>query len=687
MKDLFSVQDNISKEVLTALRVKIVEGEQARVWGKSTSNLEAYIKFLQAYDTFKSFNKKNMILTREICKEAIALDPNYDAPYSLLGCTHMMDLWFGWGESNRASMEKAEEALRKSVDLNPLSDYAWANLGHLLLMQKRHEEAIAAGEKSVALNSNGDYNMVVLAMTYMFCRRAEEAIRLYEEAWRLNPYCPAYYIHAAAVAYFELGKYDESIEVSKRALERYPDNFPTLQIMAVTYALAGRLEEGRAVAEQMLKLDPGYCVEKQWLAYKFESDAEVVRDALRKVGIPEKPPLPLPDKPSLAVLPFANMSGDPKQEYLSDGITESIIMAVSKNHNLFVIARNSTFTYKGKAVKVKQVARELGVQYVLEGSVQRSGERLRITAQLIDALNDRHIWSERYDRELKDLFAMQDDITMEILTAMRVKLAEGEQVLGPKRPRKIETALKGYEAWDYCLRFTPEANAMSKKLSEEVIAMDPDWGEGYYILSCTHMMDIWLGTTKSRKESFARAIEYAEKAVSLDDSLSQALGVLGYLYGMKREWDKSLAYAEKAVVTDPNGADAYTWLGNCLKFAGRPQEAIPLYKKAMRLNPHPPVWYYINLGSAYHMLGRYEDAIEQYKKSLALSPNSLPTYLCLCDTYMEMGREDEARAAVKEVMRINPRFSLDHYANSFQAFKDQEYRKRSVGNLRKAGLK
>jgi adenylate cyclase len=530
--------------------------------------------------------------------------------------------------------------------------------------------------------------MVILAMTYMFCRRYEEAIRMYKEAWRLNPYCPAYYLHAAGVAYQGLRKYDKAIEVLKRALQRYPDNFPTLQVMAVTYALAGRLEEGRAYAEQMLKLDPGYCVEKQWLAYKFESDAEVVRDALRKVGIPEKPPLPLPDKPSLAVLPFVNMSGDPKQEYLSDGITESIIMAVSKNHNLFVIARNSTFTYKGKAVNLKQVARELGVQYVLEGSVQRSGDRLRITAQLIDALNDRHIWSERYDRELKDLFAMQDDITMEILTAMRVKLAEGEQVLGPKRPHKIETALKGYEAWDYCLRFTPEANAMSKKLSEEVIAMDPDWGEGYYILSCTHMMDIWLGTTKSRKDSFLKAIEYAEKAVSLDDSLSQALGVLGYLYGMKGEWDKSLAYAEKAVATDPNGADAHTWLGNCLNFAGKPQEAIPLYKKAMRLNPHPPVWYYINLGVSYYTLGRYEDAAAQYRKSLALSPNSLPSYRELSMVYMEMGKEDEARATAKEVMRIDPNFSLEHFAKTLlQAYKDQDYVKRCVENLRKAGLK
>ena len=206
----------------------------------------------------------------------------------------------------------------------------------------------------------------------------------------------------------------------------------------------------------------------------------------------EKMAHPLPDKPSIAVLPFANMSGDPKQEYLRDGITESIITAVSKIRNLFVIARNSTFTYKGKAVKVQQVAEDLGVQYVLEGSVQRSGDRLRITAQLIDALSGRHIWSQRYDRELTDLYAMQDDITMEILQAMRVKLTEGAQVLMAKHPSNIEAALKAYEAHGYVLRFSPEANAMAKKLGEEVVAIDPGWGEGYYILSEAHMMDVWL---------------------------------------------------------------------------------------------------------------------------------------------------------------------------------------------------
>jgi adenylate cyclase len=195
-------------------------------------------------------------------------------------------------------------------------------------------------------------------------------------------------------------------------------------------------------------------------AYRVMMDTRVTGRGDNKIdrASEKRMAYPLPDKPSIAVLPFVNMSGDPEQEYLGDGITESIITAISKLYQIFVIARNSTFSYKNKAVKVQQVAEELGVQYVLEGSVQKSGNKLRITAQLIDALNGRHIWAQRYDRELTDLFAMQDDITMEILQAMRVKLTEGEQVLRLKRPKNIELAMKMYEAMDYAHRFDPEAN-------------------------------------------------------------------------------------------------------------------------------------------------------------------------------------------------------------------------------------
>jgi adenylate cyclase len=289
MQDLFAVQDNISKEVLTALRVKLVEGEQARVWARGTNNLDAYLKFLQAYDHFKSFNKNSMILTRQVCEEAIALDPKYELPNSLIGTTHLIDLWFYWGESPRSSIENAEVALQKAVALNPLSDYAYANLGHLYLLQKRHDESVKAGEKAIALNPNGDYNMILLGITFNYVQRYEEAIRLFREGQRRNPYCPAWYIHNMAYSYLGLGRYDEAIVEAKRALDREPNHFPAIVALASVYGNAGRLDEGRTLATEILKIDPRFSLAsvEQW-PYKHKADAELVMDGLRKVGIPDK---------------------------------------------------------------------------------------------------------------------------------------------------------------------------------------------------------------------------------------------------------------------------------------------------------------------------------------------------------------------------------------------------------------
>ena len=394
---------------------------------------------------------------------------------------------------------------------------------------------------------------------------------------------------------------------------------------------------------------------------------------------------PLPDKPSIAVLPFVNMSGDPEQEYLGDGITESIITAISKLYQIFVIARNSTFSYKNKAVKVQQVAEELGVQYVLEGSVQKSGNKLRITAQLIDALNGRHIWAQRYDRELTDLFAMQDDITMEILQAMRVKLTEGEQVLRLKRPKNIELAMKMYEAQDYAHRFDPEANEKAQRLHEEIIAADPDLGEAYFALAAGTMMDVWLGTTKSPGESIEKAIALLEKALSLDNSLATALGLMGFLYGMKRDYDKAIAYGEKAVEKDPNGADSHAYLGIVLNFVSRPLEAVSHFEIAMRRNPYPPQWYYTNFAGAYSMLGRNEEAFALAKKALDLWPTSVVAHCSLIFTYWDLGEEDKARAAASELLKISPKFSVEKYGQTTPS-KDREYVKRMTDALCKAGL-
>ena len=396
---------------------------------------------------------------------------------------------------------------------------------------------------------------------------------------------------------------------------------------------------------------------------------------------------PLPDRPSIAVLPLTNMSGDPEQEYFSDGLTEEIITALSKAGNMFVIARNSTFTYKGKAVKVKQVAEEMGVRYVLEGSVRKVGDRVRITAQLIDALKGHHLWAERYDRDLKDIFAVQDEITIKILTALRVKLTEGEQArMYAKGTDNLEAYLRWLKTRDLFHRLSKDDNVLARKLAEEAIALDPDYAAAYATLGWTHVLDARIGWSDSLKQSLVRAEELAKKALSLDDTLPNARRLQGFIYLMKRQYDEAIVEQERTVTLNPNWADAHAFLGMALVFACRPEEAIESLKKAIRLNPVPPSYYFVKLGRAYRMTEQYEEAIDSYKKALHLSPKNLFAHVELAATYILLGREEKASSAAAEVLRLHPKFSIERYAKGVP-FKEQSETERLINALRKAGLR
>jgi len=395
----------------------------------------------------------------------------------------------------------------------------------------------------------------------------------------------------------------------------------------------------------------------------------------------------LPDKPSIAVLPFENMSDDPKQEYFSDGLTEEIITALSKVRQLFVIARNSTFTYKGKPVKVQQVSRELGVRYILEGSVRKSDEQIRITAQLIDATTGNHLWAERYDRNLSDIFALQDEITKKIITAMQVKLTEGEQVrAAAKGTNNLEAYLKYLQAHELINRFNIESIALGKQLAEEAITLDPEYASAYFALGKTHELDAWLGSSKSPKASIAKAMELVQKAIVLDDTYAEAHALLGYLFSMTRQHDKAVALGEKAVTLNPNSAESHMRYGKILTFAGRYEESIPELKKAIRLNPIPPNLYLYSLGISYCWTGQYEEAITWCEKAVSREPNSFFARLFMASTYSFAGRDEEARAEAAEALRINPKFSLKKWEKRV-TYKNKEDAERGIRALRKAGLK
>ncbi|MBI3302542.1 MAG: adenylate/guanylate cyclase domain-containing protein [Deltaproteobacteria bacterium] len=397
------------------------------------------------------------------------------------------------------------------------------------------------------------------------------------------------------------------------------------------------------------------------------------------------PALPLPDKPSIAVLPFANMSSDPEQEYFSDGLTDDLITDLSRLSGLFVIARNSVFTYKGKAVKVEEVSRELGVQYVLEGSVRKADNRVRINAQLVDATTGHHLWAEHYDRPLTDIFALQDEIRQKIVTTLKLQLTLSEQGIFVRR----ET--DNLEAYDYCLRgveyfnrFTQEANVQARQMFERAIELDPTYARAYAGVGWTYSMD-W-GVWGQDLQSLERTLEWAQKALALNDSLANAHVLLGWAYLFKKQHDQARAEFERSIALDPNEVFGYAYLALILNFAGRPAEAIGLIEKALRLDPRNRFFSLNVLGGAYRLMGRYEEAIVTLRRAINANPNYLPPHTLLAAIYSELGREEEARAEAAEVLRINPNFSLEVYRQRLP-FKNQAESERYLAALRKAGLK
>jgi adenylate cyclase len=294
-------------------------------------------------------------------------------------------------------------------------------------------------------------------------------------------------------------------------------------------------------------------------------------------------------------------------------MTEEIITALTKVPRLVVIARNSTFTYKGKPVKVKQVSEELGVRYVLEGSIQRSGDRVRINAQLIDALTGNHLWAESYDRELKDIFALQDEITIKVLGFTKVKLTEGGQVGRPEKYFKgkqgLDCYLKLTEANGYYNRWNIEDNNLARRMIEEAIAMCPENPMGYYHLGWVYHHDYSLGNTKSPRETLEKSMELAQKALAMDDSIAEAHVLLSMLYIRKKEYDKAIAEGERAVALNPGGTSVLLNYARSLTVAGRPEEGIPLFQKAIRLNPFGPPTLYREFSHALRYAGRFEEAV------------------------------------------------------------------------------
>jgi adenylate cyclase len=494
-------------------------------------------------------------------------------------------------------------------------------------------------------------------------------------------------LRSLSAALRDSGQYEEAIEWLKKAIQREPDSIVSQLILTTTYAYAGREEEARAAAKEILRINPKFSIEQFMRAspQRVAAARERFAQALKNAGLPDKPPLPLPDKPSIAVLPFDNMSGDPRQDFFSDGITEEIITALSRISGLFVIARNSSFTYKGKAVWVPDVARDLGVGYVLEGSVRRADDRVRITAQLIDGKANQHIWSETYDRELKDIFAIQDEVTMKILTNVKVKLTGGEDLTlaVAKRSANLQAYLKILEGIAY---LHESKFSEARKVFEEALSLDNNSSPAYGWVAWTYLMDVWFGPSAGRAQSFGKAFEYAEKCLEMDDSNAGCNRTIGHAYLLKRDYGKAIYYGGRSIELNPSSKDSAVLFGWTLRCVGRYEEAIEQYERAMRLDPRNIELPLTQLGTTYVMMKRHEEAIEVCRKSVGMEPRNLAAWITLVMAYSSLDRMEDARAAASEVLKLSPNFSVEHFAKAMP-YKNEADRVFMADALRKAGMK
>ena len=529
--------------------------------------------------------------------------------------------------------------------------------------------------------------------------RAEpfEAWRAGEEARLRNLACDV--LSRLAAGYAERGEIERAIQADERLLVLDPLREDGHRALMRLYEEAGQraraLKQYQVCVEVLRReLDAEPAFETTRLHDEIRTQRQTTDIAQATVTAAElRPearaePLPLPDKPSIAVLPFDNLSGDPDQEYFAEGIADDIITALSRFRMFFVIARHSSFAYKGSAVEVKQVARELGVRYVLEGSVRKAAGQLRIAIQLVDAVDDHTVWAERYDREIEDIFAVQDDITQNIILSVAPEFLTAEM----QRAQRKDT--RNLDAWDYLMRahwyfsrFTKEDNAEAQRLLRKATELDPGSSMAFSDLAFCRLLDAYLAWDESPMACVMEAAQAAQKAVDIDERDATAHFALGTVDLYSRRHDDATAKLERAIELNPNLSAAHGGLGMVLAFCGESEAAAVRLHEALRLSPHSPfdVMWFVHLGLAAIVAGDYEAAAGWGRRTIQEISEFPGGHRILAASCALLGRIEDARAALEEAARIMPDATIGSLSIQLP-FKDPAHLDRYMEGLRKAGL-
>jgi len=694
MAEIFEFQDNIREQIVAALQVSLTPADKALTERKPTDSVDAYDLFLKGRANYFRYTSEDFLEAIKCFEEAIEIDPNFADAYGYLSYCH----FHGWSEMFSGfedTLDRAHELAERGVALDGTSAIAVMRLGWVQTFLRRYDQAIANMEKAIALAPNNAEVYSTYGEVLNYLGNPERALEMLEKALSIDTIAPPNWEFHVGHSHFLLRHYDQALARLNRTVERIPKFTPAYVLLACTYAELDRLDDARGAIKTVLGLTPQYTVKEFARIYPFRIDEIRNRflDGLRKAGLPEgieaeEGPPPLPDKPSIAVLPFDNMSGDPEQEYFVDGITEDIITELSKISGLFVIARHSAFTYKGKSITLQQVGRELGVRCVLEGSVRKVGNRLRITAQLVDTATDLHLWAERYDRELEDIFAIQDEVARNVADALAVILQPGES------ENLARVLTDDISVYDLYLRARthpwPPIRSNIDKAQDAyggVIDVDPSFAGGFAGKSLAHAMAVLFGQSDDSDSDMAAAMKLARQAVELDSAFALSHSALGLAHAAMGEMDEAIASARRAIELQPGDADSHAWLSRCLMWAGYGEEASDEIRISLRLDPNFVEGPYLNqLARVSFISGRYEEALEAYERNDARGgPGGDERHAMRAAAYGHLGRVEEAKRELQALSRDMPDVSIARILQGHGVRSDRE-KQGLIDGLRKAGL-
>jgi TolB-like protein/Flp pilus assembly protein TadD len=704
MEDIFDLQEEITRNVVTSLAPQIEMAEIERSRSREGRDLSAYDLALKAkailFDGIKSSSPEIAEQAIDAADEALAIDPrNVQALWTQGFAYHMLCTW-GSGSDPEELTDRAWSVVKRLSEIDSTNPYCCMIGGAICWDRGEYDQGIAHLRRGYELNPNFAWNLISLAWCESLAGLSDEAREHAELGLRLSPRDMDFWLGTAylalAQAHFADKNFVKATEMGKRAIALKPSSLRGA-IVTASCAHLGEAEEAARLLKELKSIGPDFLaslLDGSYTLYSIPEPNALLVEGLRKAAGPEEP-LPLPDKPSIAVLPFANMSGDPEQEYFSDGITEDIITELSRFPSLFVIARNSSFSYKGKSVDVRQIARELGVRYVLEGSIRRAGNRVRITAQLIDSDTGNHLWAERYDRDLEDIFDLQDEITRNVVGAIapQIELAEMARVRSVRSAKfsSYDLALKAQALWYDGERLgSPDVLQQAIDVTKDSLQQDPRNVHALWTQAMAYFIQYLYRWGPAPNEALDHSWAAVERIFENDSSDPRGYAARGVVHHFRGEHNEAVADYRRAFALNPNFAVNIFMMAWCESMTGFTEQAREHAALGLRLSPRDnDIWLgtaYLALAQASFADGDFEKCREWGTLAIQMHPRApiRRTLMIACCAFN--GDLEEAKDHIDYLESFSPEFIPSVLRGDLTLYKMSEHNALLAEGLRKAGI-